>query len=89
MTARALGKILQNRKERYKSLFSLIGDEFGEPEEEAAIAWLGAGVYINKTETPRAVPCGEAEKPAARRSLLRYPQEEAPQWGLNNTGGIR
>jgi hypothetical protein len=79
--------IHQNRKELYKNLLSLIGGEFGEAEEEAVIGWLGAGVYINKTEKP--APCGEAEKPAARRPLLRYQREEVPQWGLNNTGGIR
>jgi hypothetical protein len=89
MIAYAFGKILQNKKERYKNILSLMGGEFGESEEESAIAWLGAGVYIKKTEPPGAVPCGETEKPAARRPLLRYPHEEAPQWGLHNTGGIR
>jgi hypothetical protein len=83
--------ILREKKKLYEKAISLAGYEFGESEdEETAIAWTGAGVFVSRFREPEALPREETTKPAARRSLLNYRKDErASRRGLNSTGGMR
>jgi hypothetical protein len=81
--------IFQEKKKLYEKTVSLAGYMFGESgDEETAVGWSGAGIFVNRFREPEISPPEETGKPAARRALLNYGKETPPRRGLNNTGGM-